>query len=489
MNMRWPATRRTGARALACALVCALECVQAAAQSPSAPGASTTQAATQPSRPTGAQAVGQAATTRQSALATAHYLEEEWRLQGRAQPYKALGDLTKDGRWRIEADGLAQPYQTRLLVRRPADPARFNGTVLIEWLNTSLGFDLDGAWMIHRDEILREGYAWVGVSAEAASSQSLHEADPRRYADIHVAHNGLSYDIYTQAAQSLREAARHWGRASGPPVRALALGYSQSGSYLITYINAVQPLTRAFDGFYTMSTAAVGMPLNDDGGRIFNTAYRSDMNAPVMQVSTEMEVMVGWQLSKTPDTDRLRHWEMAGATHLDRYMQQALLEAGNLSDKLSLPHCLKPSNVLPSRVFNHAALHALNQWVRHGTPPPTAPRMARNGLGFIRHDDDGNALGGLRLPDLDAPLAEYGMYSNLPTRDIGLWTFYACMAGGSANPLPDTRIRALYPSAEAYLSAYRGAADKLLAQGFLRPADHAWLIAQAQAQAQAHRLP
>ena len=46
------------------------------------------------------------------------------------------------------ADGAVAPaeladYRTRILVYRPADAARFNGTVVVEWLNVSGG--LDGA--------------------------------------------------------------------------------------------------------------------------------------------------------------------------------------------------------------------------------------------------------------------------------------------------------------------------------------------------------
>ena len=33
----------------------------------------------------------------------------------------------------------AAPYKTRIIVRRPTDPARFNGTVIVEWMNVSAG--------------------------------------------------------------------------------------------------------------------------------------------------------------------------------------------------------------------------------------------------------------------------------------------------------------------------------------------------------------
>ena len=55
----------------------------------------------------------------------------------------------------------------KLLVRRPADPAKFNGTVVVEWLNVSGQLELSPDYWFTRDELLRKGYAWVGVSAQS----------------------------------------------------------------------------------------------------------------------------------------------------------------------------------------------------------------------------------------------------------------------------------------------------------------------------------
>ena len=60
----------------------------------------------------------------------AGYVEEEFLLSGTASSYAPTGDWTADGRWPVRVDGTAD-YVTRLLVRRPADPDRFNGTVVV----------------------------------------------------------------------------------------------------------------------------------------------------------------------------------------------------------------------------------------------------------------------------------------------------------------------------------------------------------------------
>lgn len=58
------------------------------------------------------------------------------------------------------------PYVTRALVRRSVDPARFNGTVIVEWLNVTLDQDIDFVFGATRELLVREGYAWIGVSAQ-----------------------------------------------------------------------------------------------------------------------------------------------------------------------------------------------------------------------------------------------------------------------------------------------------------------------------------
>jgi hypothetical protein len=423
---------------------------------------------------------GSPVTTRQQQLAPSGYLEEELFLRGQAQPYSPDGDWEKNGRWAIKPHGSTQAYETRLLVRRPKDPARFNGIVVVEWLNTTMGFDLDGGWILTHDEIEREGYAWVGVSAEAPGVQSLKATDATRYAQTRLPVNDLAFDIYTQAAQAIRQTASNWS-TGGKRVKLLGLGYSQSAVFLTTYLNAFQPVSKAYDGFYMRSTAPAAPKADATDSFVFAPQIRPDLNVPVMQLQTEMEVMVSWPLSKTPDTDKVRYWEVPGASHFDQYLQDQTLPVGGATFKAVVPHCYKPVNTLPARMFDHAALHALRMWVSNGTLPPKAPRMQRGSIGFVSNDDVGNALGGLRLPELDAPVAQYGMYSNFPTNSLSQRARYACVAGGSTNPLDADALKARYANAQAYLNAYKQAADKLLGEGFLRPADHAALLEQAKA--------
>ena len=56
------------------------------------------------------------------------------------------------------------PYKTRLIVRRPADPARFSGTVVVEWWNSTASFDSAPVWDASAEFFAREGWIYVGVT-------------------------------------------------------------------------------------------------------------------------------------------------------------------------------------------------------------------------------------------------------------------------------------------------------------------------------------
>src|SRR5262245_26484734 len=73
-------------------------------------------------------------------LAPFGYVEEEFFASGTATSYVSDPILSTDGKWSASPAGSAT-YTTRLLVRRPTTRRRFNGTVVVEWLNVSGGFD------------------------------------------------------------------------------------------------------------------------------------------------------------------------------------------------------------------------------------------------------------------------------------------------------------------------------------------------------------
>ena len=96
-------------------------------------------------------------------LAANGYVEQEFFASGTATAFKA-DSMPSDGKWTITPTTTAS-YKTRIIVRRPADPARFNGTVIVEWMNVSAGESAPD-WDFLNPMLMRDGYAYVGVSAQ-----------------------------------------------------------------------------------------------------------------------------------------------------------------------------------------------------------------------------------------------------------------------------------------------------------------------------------
>lgn len=107
-----------------------------------------------------------------------------------------------DGKWSVVPYSTA-PYKTRVVVYRPANPRKFNGTVIVEWLNVSGGADDAPDWVLTHNELIREGFAWVGVSAQAVGINELTGTDPARYGSLSAPGDSYSYDIFSQAGKAI----------------------------------------------------------------------------------------------------------------------------------------------------------------------------------------------------------------------------------------------------------------------------------------------
>src|SRR5688572_3443235 len=141
------------------------------------------------------------------------YAEEEFFLEGTATGYTNVAPLESDGRWEA-ASAATTAFKTRVLVRRPAAPQAFNGTVIVEWLNVSGGLDAAPDWIFAHTLLMREGYAWVGVSAQKVGidggssplglNLSLKALNPERYGSLLHPGDTFSYDMFSQVAAALR---------------------------------------------------------------------------------------------------------------------------------------------------------------------------------------------------------------------------------------------------------------------------------------------
>ena len=410
-------------------------------------------------------------------LGPAGYSEREFFLSGTATGYQQAGTWGSDGRWPV-APAEQAPYETRILVRRPADPARFNGTVVVEWLNVTTGADLDPDYLYDNAELLRDGYAWVGVSAQAVGVNALRAIDPARYAGLHHPGDTFSYDIFSQAARSLLDPVGVQPLGGLRPRALIADGESQSALRMTTYANAIQPLDHLFNGFLIHSRSADAAPISQ-APQVAQSSPdvaddRTDLGVPALAVETETDLFTAplfYQRLDQPDSARFRLWELAGSSHVDANM--IALGGAEVSPFIPVPpdSCALPANTDQENYLMDNALAQLDRWVRAGVPAVRAPRIDVVGSTIVR-DAAGNALGGMRSPIVQAPTATHsGTGNSGPSIE--------CRLSGTVTPFGPAELSARYPTHAAYVAAVRGAALRDVARGYLLPVDAAEVVEAA----------
>jgi hypothetical protein len=365
-------------------------------------------------------------------------------------------------------------------------PGNFNGTVLVEWQNVFAGYDLDIGWLEASDHIIRQGYAWVGVSAQRASVHpplGLKVWSPTRYGALDLSDGntippevsfdvysqGLSYDVYSQAAQAVRNPVGISPMGDLQVKRVLALGVSQSAIRgLAPYYNLFHSSAEVFDGFL----------LAEGGGLL-----RTDLNANAFKVLSETDIANGGnQAPPNPrpqaDSDHFRKWEVAGTSHLDYWAQQAVLPLEIRDGVTQLPDnppCTLPAfSRIPYHFVLNAAIDHMDSWIRYNIAPPLAPDItldAGSPTGVAR-DSYGNALGGIRLSQHAVPTAvNTGVnYPGAPS---------VCRLFGSYQPFDQATLDTLYRNHGAYVSKVSTITSDNLLCGFLVVEDAAATVQEA----------
>jgi Alpha/beta hydrolase domain len=373
-------------------------------------------------------------------LAGNGYVEQEFYLSGLADAYATSGA-------KLAAD---VPYKTRVIVRRPVSAHDFNGTVLVEWQNVTAGYDLDALWNRRH---MREGYAWVGVSAQRVGVEQLRGWSPARYGDLNVTGGGLfttdqlSYDIFAQAAQAVRSPGAVDLLGGLDVERVLAIGASQSAGRMTVYYNVVLPQeTPVFDGY----------------AFIVGTAPSRVGPEPIIQVLSETDVQT--PLTRRPDSDVFRRWEVAGAAHSgwEGRQYRIPLEVRDFGAE-TIYTCTNPpfSRILLSQVIEAAYGH-LSSWVDGGAPPPHAPYLEFTGPTTKARNTLGLALGGIQLSQVAVPTALNTGSNSGPS---------FCLLFGTHVPFDDALLRSLYPNHGSYVSSVRAVDRDNVDDGFLLHAD------------------
>jgi Alpha/beta hydrolase domain len=434
-------------------------------------------------------------------LARYGFVEEEYLVSGNASIYE----------WPAAGPAVVRtsdvPYTTRILVRRPAKPAHSSGNAVVEMLNPSNQFDLNIGWSIMRKQLLRNGDTWVGITIRPVAVNALQNFDPQRYGALSFAspyppgdpnhcvitgveagtERGLAWDINSQVGKWIQSDAK-----SNPLRhtidRVYGFGYSQTGGYLNTYVNAIHPLDVARDGRpiydgYFITVAGGGfvglVPINS----CRTTPPASDprhatanVGVPVIRAMSQSDYLAGIT-ARRPDSDapadRYRHYEIAGAGHASPFelyysaKPEDIVKAGRAVPPMSCNE--GPRSRFPTGVSFNAILQNLDLWVRRGISPPRAdPIQVVDGQPVL--DEHGNVVGGVRSPYVDVPTSTW--HGNATGASF-------CFIAGWEEPFSAEKLRALYPTHGAYVSKVIHNVNELTAQRFITNADGRDIVGEA----------
>lgn len=429
------------------------------------------------------------------------YQEKEYLFEGTAKTYPPL-DLPP------------ARYRSRMIVWTPKDAARFNGTTVVEWAEVSdFGqFELTVALNAQAPMLEEDGYAFVLVSAEeggvcdltasGCTDSSLKGADPERYGSLDHPGDAYSFDIFSQALRAIKHPTGVSPLGDLETRFVIAEGFQRSiDKYFPTGAPVPQPAPAPF-GIYG--------PLNDylangadDDARLAD-AFLIDAAAPGVEPRYRVPVLHHLDESairREPTPDRRNHvtWEITGAPHSDRWSgghidipspaapgpkltrEQEEVRRDHFDDFGQAPTensevCAPGPSTgtpFPRRFTLNAALKAVDRWLRTGERAPHAPRIERPGPvpasanAKLRRDGDGNAIGGLRLPIIDVPVATYNGE--------------ACISSGTMTPFSPVRLAALYPTHETYVRKLLEATDGAVAKRFLVCQDAETIMRKASA--------
>jgi hypothetical protein len=415
---------------------------------------------------------------------SAHYTESEYYVSGTATQYHTQGGLAADGKWNLQAAGTA-PYKSRVIVRRPADPAKFSGNVIVEWFNVTGGVDVDADFGFLHPEIFRAGDAYVGVSAQKVgvdnpgfdiagiTATGLKAWDPERYGSLNHPGDRYSYDIFSQVGAALKGPAGTTLLGGLEPKKVIGAGESQSAGRLISYIDGVHPLAKAYDGYLVHSRFANGAGF-EPTSLSPAVAVRADLGVPVLQFVTETDLVnLGFKAARQPDTDKLRTWEVTGTAHAD----QNLLDYQGSATSRTVGPIADPTmgcqniNNGPQRYVVRRAWSDLKTWVNGGAAPPKGDQISMTGNTFNR-DAGGNALGGIRTPAVDVPIAAHSGVAG-----SGSGPF--CFLFGYSKPYDAATLKTLYPTHDDYVAKVTASADQAVGKGFISAGDAAEIVDDA----------
>ena len=415
------------------------------------------------------------------------YVEEEYFLSGEANAYTLTGgDL-----------GIAKadvPYTNRVLVRRPADPSKASGTVVVDIYNASNGYDIEDMWRRLYSDILANGHTYIGVTSKPINVDALYQFDADRYRELRwydedcertpvdfslgawqevpCTETGLAWDIITQTGVALRDPATAPSLLGGiSPKTILLTGQSQSGMYLNTYVNNFHNEVTAandgnvFDGYLTAAASWIEREIRDGEQQreasgdiaIAGPPAPVAIDVPWITVDTEGDALLfaPEALLPKPTGQTAKVWQIPGTSHT--YSMSPVVPDNAELIKANRPPRNFPEEytVFPGEPSMWAAMAALIANHQDGTPLPESQWFTRDADEMLTRDANGNALGGVRYGMLELGLAEF-VGATKPGDMNGL-----------ATPIDVAEFNTRWNSRQDYLEAQRQIDEELVQKGYL----------------------
>jgi len=342
-------------------------------------------------------------------------------------------------------------FKVRLLVRRPANPAKFSGMVLGEPTHRGgnalicqyARFGIGKRGHLCADVMARP----INLSNPNTAGAGLHEFNLARYGSLHVASDQTN-EILAQVGRLLRSNLSG-GPLAGYPVRTLVMGgTSDSSGATRTYMSSAAMLDHAdlrmpdggpiYEGFFVTSTlGGAPVPVTD---------------VPTIQMPSQSEVHARDDYRR-PDSDapgdQFRIYEVSGMSHNDARENPAFFG------------CTHPLSHFPHGALTFMGLQHVLDWAAHGAIPPRAPYMeVDNDLSDgtrVALDEHGNAKGGVRSTYLDVPAFTF----TIPNSGPGL-----CSQTGWITSFSEAKMQALYRNHGGYVSRIQHRLKELMDDGW-----------------------
>lgn len=449
-------------------------------------------------------------------LAEHGYMEREFLMRGRANIYRTEAD----GSIGIRFSGA--PYVNRFVVRRPVDPANCSGNVVVEIINPSSFSEIERMWILGHRQFLRTGDIYVGITSKPNTIPKLQEFDAERYRclqwpnptpeepfpfdpdelirngrmlpDLDRAYEpGLIWDMLTDLAVLIKSAVEENPVRDCGVKHVVLTGWSQSGDYLIRYMNDFLGVEPVYDGFLPAGAPRHFMtPVNQyesaKGGPV--RIRRSPRPCLVIQTESENGRMGGAEIRR-PDGDdpeyQVRHYEIAGASHDTQYSlhdyyqeDEGMKRIGTL---FSFSGIGQYPNNYPTQFIVGAAFRNLFHWIETGVAPCSSEPIRVDYLGENEKDALGNTMGGVRTCLLDYPTGAYylmsttrygsGSIGNQDTeqREDGLF--------GHEEPFSAETLKDRYGSLAHYETLVRAHTFRQVSRGFIVREDTEELVSFA----------